>query len=283
MLYSIHGFSQRVAIELGLDDRDLAILRWFVQFKDSGKMSHRIINDDKYYWIDYKDGLCEDLPILGFKKDTFYRRLKKLCASNVLKHETIKKGGVYSYYALGDEYRKLIDDSIGNKSDRSDINSSQTDTNPKVTDINPNQTDLNPEQNTTILYSNTKLKDYTTTQSEKTLVVVNTNKEIIESKTHLKLESKSKRDRVLKWNKDRLIKAIEIFNLAHGRYFSFLEKIYRDDGNFITKKESPSSGLSTNNIIHKRNKFHNFDETFDKYSEDEFDRIVLLSQQKKFG
>lgn len=30
-------------------------------------------------------------------------------------------------------------------------------------------------------------------------------------------------------------------------------------------------------------KFHNFDETFTKYSEEEFENIILESQKKKFG
>ena len=36
MEYSIHGFSQEKALELGLDDRDLLILRWFINFRDNG-------------------------------------------------------------------------------------------------------------------------------------------------------------------------------------------------------------------------------------------------------
>ena len=30
MKYTIYGFSQEKAIEFGLDDRDLMLLRWFV-------------------------------------------------------------------------------------------------------------------------------------------------------------------------------------------------------------------------------------------------------------
>src|SRR5699024_3405599 len=41
--------------------------------------------------------------------------------------------------------------------------------------------------------------------------VVETNKEIIESNTHLILDSNNKKIKVSKWNKDRLLKAIDIF------------------------------------------------------------------------
>ena len=107
MKYSIHGFQQESAHLLGLDNNDLLILRWLVDFSATGKMS--FIEDGKsiYYWISY-NALCNDLPILNMKKDTVYRRLKKLCNTNVLKSKTIKKGGTFSYYAFGSNYEQLI-------------------------------------------------------------------------------------------------------------------------------------------------------------------------------
>lgn len=129
MEYSIHGFSQEKAIELELDDRDLLILKWFVKFKDSERMISKIISDDKYYWIKY-DGVTEDIPITKMKKDTVYRRLKKMCKIGILKYKTVKIGGSYSYYALGRNYKLLID-------------------------TNYRTSDLNPEQNTLLPYPNT--------------------------------------------------------------------------------------------------------------------------------
>ncbi|CEQ11594.1 Uncharacterised protein [[Clostridium] sordellii] len=129
MEYSIHGFSQEKAIELELDDRDLLILKWFVKFKDSERMISKIISDDKYYWIKY-DGVTEDIPITKMKKVTVYRRLKKMCKIGILKYKTVKIGGSYSYYALGRNYKLLID-------------------------TNYRTSDLNPEQNTLLPYPNT--------------------------------------------------------------------------------------------------------------------------------
>ena len=108
MKYNLYGYSQQKAIELGLDDRDLMILRWFVDYKDTGKMAKKIINDDVYYWIKY-EGIVEAFPIAGWKKDTVYRRLKKLVNAKVLKHETIKQCGVWSYYTIGENYIELLD------------------------------------------------------------------------------------------------------------------------------------------------------------------------------
>lgn len=108
MKYNLYGYSQQKAIELGLDDRDLMILRWFIDYKDTGKMAKKIINDDVYYWIKY-EGIVDAFPIAGWKKDTVYRRLKKLVNAKVLKHETIKQCGVWSYYTIGENYIELLD------------------------------------------------------------------------------------------------------------------------------------------------------------------------------
>ena len=82
-------------------------------------------------------------------------------------------------------------------------------------------------------------------QNEFSLQVKDTNKEIIESRTHLVLDSNNKKYKVKKWKTDRLEKAIEIFIAKEGTYFSLLEKIYKDDRNFVPKKEDESNGLSS--------------------------------------
>ena len=166
MKYTIHGFSQQKAIELGLDDRDLMILRWFVDYKDTGKMVKKILDNDMYYWIKY-EGIQEAFPIINWKKDTIYRRLKAMALKGVLKHKTVKEFGTYSFYAIGPNYLGLTDTkceiAIGNKSDGSDsnprvteINPSETEINPIVTEINPSETEINPEHNINLLNSSIK-------------------------------------------------------------------------------------------------------------------------------
>ena len=105
-------------------------------------------------------------------------------------------------------------------------------------------------QDNTIVFNNTINNTLYTTQSS---VVVDTNVELIENKTHLKLSNNMKKI-VSSWYKERLSKAIELFNSKDGKFFSLLEKIYNDDGNY------------SNNIISKteinysmpKTKFHNF-------------------------
>jgi len=109
MKFTHLGFSQKIAIQLGLDDKDLAILRWFVDFKDSKKITKKIFDNEIFYWVRY-EAVIDEYPIFKFKKDTVYRRFKGLAEKGILKHRTLKQGGVWSYYSIGDRYIDLISD-----------------------------------------------------------------------------------------------------------------------------------------------------------------------------
>ena len=91
MKTTIHGFRQDRLVLYGMDNDDALILRWFVDFKDSGKMASKIIEEDKYYWIKY-EGLLDDLVILKIKtKDALYRRLKKMEKQKTLLYDEMKQ------------------------------------------------------------------------------------------------------------------------------------------------------------------------------------------------
>lgn len=109
MKFTHLGFSQERAIQMDLDDKDLAILRWFIDFKDSKKITKKIFDEEVFYWVKY-EAVIEEYPIFKFKKDTVYRRLKELANKDILKHRTLKQGGVWSYYTLGNKYVELISD-----------------------------------------------------------------------------------------------------------------------------------------------------------------------------
>lgn len=109
MKYTMLGFNQEEAIKMNLDLIDLAILRYFVDFRDTNKMVMEIIDDKPFYWIDYKT-LIESIPIINIKsKDVLRRRLKKLEDKNILLHFCKKDKGTYSFYAIGPEYEKLLE------------------------------------------------------------------------------------------------------------------------------------------------------------------------------
>ena len=101
------GFSQQIAADYGLDLNDLAILRWFVDFKESGNMRSMEIDGDVYYWVFYEK-ISEELFIIKLQKSAIYKRLKKMCDCDILKKKTVSCGGNYSYFALGENYEELI-------------------------------------------------------------------------------------------------------------------------------------------------------------------------------
>ncbi|WP_242957631.1 conserved phage C-terminal domain-containing protein [Clostridium cochlearium] len=149
MKFTILGFKQGELIHLGLDTIDALILRYFVDFKDSGIMVRENIEGEFYYWLKY-EGIMEALPILNLKKDSIYRRLKNMAEMEVLHHKTIKEGGVYSYYTIGNKYINLI----------SDYNTNPSDSNPEpYGKESVSHTDLNPEQKINPLKNNNSIKD----------------------------------------------------------------------------------------------------------------------------
>ncbi|WP_160680382.1 hypothetical protein [Clostridium sp. C8-1-8] len=108
MKYSIMGFKQDKLMELGLDIKDAAILRYFVDFMDSLKMRSEIIDKEIYYWVKY-EGIINQYPILKLNNvDSVYRRFKKLVQLSILKHKTVINNGKYSYYTLGEGYEELL-------------------------------------------------------------------------------------------------------------------------------------------------------------------------------
>jgi len=111
MKYTIEGFQQRTLVDLGLDGTDALILRWYVDFKDSGNMAHKSLNGYVYYWISYK-ALIRDMPILGIKTTKqVSRRLDKMADAGVLrKHVKRSNTGTYSMFAIGEKYAALLDD-----------------------------------------------------------------------------------------------------------------------------------------------------------------------------
>ncbi|MFL0196434.1 hypothetical protein ACJDU8_12835 [Clostridium sp. WILCCON 0269] len=108
MKYTINGFSQSKLIEYGLDSVDALILRYFIDFKDSGDMVIEIVNNKPYYWVKY-DKLIQAIPIINMKsKDALRRRLKKLENCKVLEHYHKNQGGSYSFYGIGENYKFLV-------------------------------------------------------------------------------------------------------------------------------------------------------------------------------
>ena len=118
--------------------------------------------------------------------------------------------------------------------------------------------------------------DICTTQN-KSDVIENKNIKLIENRTHLKAMSDNMKRKASKWNIERLDKAIDIFISKEGQYFSLLEKIYKDDKNFVPKVNTKS-----NNDPKFKTRFHNINERYNEYEPDELERLLRESQKDKF-
>ena len=120
MKYTIEGYSQERAIELGLNLDDLIILRWIQDFYPL--MSKKIIDNEEFAWINYSS-LLEDLPILSFKnKHSLMRKLEKLKKAGLLKRKCVRNNeGVYSYIILTNKINILISNKNVSNSIKNDI------------------------------------------------------------------------------------------------------------------------------------------------------------------
>ena len=122
MKFTIEGFSQEAALSmqkevkakvkgkeqtkiLKLDQTDLILLRWFVDFYP--KMKKKIVGEIQYAWVNYQS-IVNDLPLLQIEKRPVYNRFSKMCELGILIHYHDKNGGSYSYYGFGEKYSLLI-------------------------------------------------------------------------------------------------------------------------------------------------------------------------------
>ena len=137
----MNGFNQRKLIEFGLDLKDAALLRYFVDFKDTNSMSMIIVDNKPYYWLKY-EALKDDLPILGINSNVVLRRrLKKLEECGILQHYHKLEGGSFSYYAIGDNYKCLLEEEsakdFNNFQDNSEVNPQTEKFNPLNSKVEP--------------------------------------------------------------------------------------------------------------------------------------------------
>nr|WP_302417143.1 hypothetical protein [uncultured Romboutsia sp.] len=311
--FTLQGFNQLEAIKLGLNNDDLTVLRWFIDFKNTGEMEKNYIPsiNDMGHWVNYST-LVDSLPILlkdgnkyleeylelekayykldedSYKKlrkkymEKYLKKVQRILSGNlskVLKRDLTKLGeekGTKVYLYVDEEaYKKLISNTNMNDFLRDNGVQYTQDKSVQYTQDKSVQSDSSTNDSST--------NDSSTTQSEQNVPVVETNKELIESKTHLLLDSKNKIDKVAKWNKDRLVKAIDIFVEQGGQYFSLLEKIYKDDKNFAPKEfKVTNNQMTQSEVIYKPNRAHNVNNTFLNYTPEELEKLLQESQKNKF-
>lgn len=103
MKYTIFGFSQEQVLNLcdehqSIDERDLMILRWIMDFYFGG-MEKRVIDGVEYGWVN-ASYVCDELPIMHLNPEAVRRRLKKLVKFGLLGHRQVKNSevGTRAYY-----------------------------------------------------------------------------------------------------------------------------------------------------------------------------------------
>lgn len=95
-------------MEFGLDIKDLAVIRYFDDFRESGRMNYETIEGEKYYWVSYQS-FAKEMPYLGLEKRSIMARMLKLRDLGILNHYTKKEGGTFSYFKLGNKFYELFD------------------------------------------------------------------------------------------------------------------------------------------------------------------------------
>lgn len=103
MKYTIEGFSQEIALKLGLDAKDLVLLRWIVDFHATDRMEKHYFDRKEYFWVDYRT-VIQDLPILAIgHKVALRRRLRNIEKSGLVEFRVFPGAGNRTFYRFKSE------------------------------------------------------------------------------------------------------------------------------------------------------------------------------------
>lgn len=264
MKFSYMGFSQKKLVEYKLDLVDAAILRYFIDFKDSGKMVLEIHNEKPFYWVKY-EALIDDNPIINIKSnDAIRKRFKKLCDAEILDHFHKKKGGSYSFYAVGENYKYLIAEGTTQKSEGATEKSDPSDSKVgggTIQKSDPYDSKVGTEHSSTKDSStkNTHLLKHTLEDVERVVCVLDRK---INNSEALKLLDIADGDINLIKEKYEVAKASGYKNLM-----AFMVKAIEQDWQMPKEqKNKPKSKVDT--------KFHNFEGRTSKYTPEQLNEMV---------
>lgn len=130
MRYYVFGFNQDKMVEYGINFNDAALLRWFLDFRETNKMDTVTIKDDingtttNYYWILYKK-VIEDLPAIGINNTkTVARHFDKLVEKGILRKHVKLEGGTFTFFAINElAILSLLGDYSGTENGRGGLKS----------------------------------------------------------------------------------------------------------------------------------------------------------------
>lgn len=116
MKSTLHGFNQEESVKFRLTNDELALLRWFIDFKETGSMDKEYDAKENclYYWISYKK-IIEDMPILVIGSEKLEAQKKKIqrlltgSLKQILKRKVKKSSnGTFLFLAVNEENYKLL-------------------------------------------------------------------------------------------------------------------------------------------------------------------------------
>lgn len=151
MKYNIN-INQKAIVDLGLDLDviDATILDWMKDFALSNKILKIHHEGETYFFFAYEK-ILKDLPIINIKKDTIYRRIKKMAEQNIIIPHPNNQELNKPFYKFSELFNSLNFD-IGFKSEPSDYNPKKVGIESEPSEIFPYPygfkseppTDLNP-------------------------------------------------------------------------------------------------------------------------------------------
>ncbi|MGG5617007.1 hypothetical protein ACPDHD_11875 [Myroides odoratimimus] len=117
------NINQKAIIDnkLGLDVVDASIIDFLHVFSLSTEIIKVPFENDIYFYFSHKK-IVDDMPILALKKDSVYRRLKKICDLGLMKQHPNSKELRMTLYAFTSRVQLLFFSDNGYKSDTTDEN-----------------------------------------------------------------------------------------------------------------------------------------------------------------
>ncbi|MDM1325897.1 hypothetical protein [Myroides odoratimimus] len=117
------NINQKAIIDnkLGLDVVDASIIDFLHVFSLSTEIIKVPFENDIYFFFNHQK-IVDDMPILALKKDSVYRRLKKICDLGLMKQHPESKELRMTLYAFTNKLQLLFFSANGYKSESSDEN-----------------------------------------------------------------------------------------------------------------------------------------------------------------
>ena len=115
MKYTIHGLQQEKLIEYELDNDDALILSVFRDMYASISIESRLIDGERYIWINQNNLISNQIPIVGSRRKILMR-IKKLEELGFIKRKTLykknNKKGTFSYITPTSKIDSLLEYTI---------------------------------------------------------------------------------------------------------------------------------------------------------------------------